>query len=585
MGFANLSPLATAAGLAALAAVLYGLQRLRIRFRERPVATLRFWKAAATDAPARTLTHRFRHLWAYLLILSICSLLWLAIAEPRWQDDAQADDFYVLLLDGSAGMAREGSFEQALVDLERDLAGLPADRRQVIWSGALAETLLKPGEHPLLLQQRLTGKQVEAVPSSIEQQLAQLASVRRTGFVTELRVYGDAPVSAALLNRLPDGVSVARGSGNAEPRTGNVGITALGVAHAASGKWGKVDLLFRVEGDDAYLPDAAEIVVQVDGEPLAAGSLLPDTDGVGYRVRDLPANGALFSVALDIDDALPLDNRAQLRLPDRQTIKVQLSEALPAVVATALSADSAIELVSGNPDVVIRNKGELLGGRVPALEFVDAGRQTEAFLLGYPEHASSADAGALLRTAVQRIGLDNIDATALADVTRRPVEVAMRSEEEWTFSVWRELLSEDYNFVQSRSFPLFVAQSVRWLAGVEKWYPYLAAARPLPVPWVGSAPSFADAEGNVIDTLGVDFIPGRAGSLRRAGNSEALEISLLDSVATGGAGHGALGSNGLNNSQGALDLNVVRNSLPWLLLLALAGLLVEWFLYRQGRMP
>ena len=178
MGFANLSTWAVAGGLAALAAVLYALQRLRIRLRERQVATLLFWKAALDESPARTLVQRFRHVWAYLLILSICSLIWLAIAEPEWRD-RRGDDFYVLLLDGSAGMAREGRFEQALEELERDLASLPPDRRQVLWSGARAETLLRPGEHALLLRQRLAGRTPEAVPSLLESQLAQLASIRR----------------------------------------------------------------------------------------------------------------------------------------------------------------------------------------------------------------------------------------------------------------------------------------------------------------------------------------------------------------------------------------------------------------------
>ena len=581
MGFANLTPLAVAGGLVALAAILYGLQRLRIRFREREVATLMFWKQAVIEAPARTLTHRFRHLWAYLLILSICSLVWLAIAEPQWREKAAGDDFYVLLLDGSAGMAREGRFERVVADLERDLERLPVDQRQVIWSGARSETLLGPGEHPLLLQQRLAGKQPEAVPSSIEQQLAQLASVRRHESAMQVRVYGDAPVSETLLSTLPAYMSVVQGSTRVEHRAGNVGITALGVAQAASGKWGVVDLLFRVEGDEAYLPDVGDIAVRIDDQPVPAADLEVDRDGTTYRVFDVEAKGGLLSVVIAKADSLHLDNRAQLRLPDQQPIRVQLSDALPAVMAAVLSADSAIELVTSDPDVVIRNTGESLGGEVAALEFIDAELQQEAFVLGYPEHAGASDAETLLRTAVQRIGLDNIDATGLAEAAQRPVEVAMRPDTDWTFSVWRELLSEDYNFVQSRSFPLFIAQSVRWLAGVQKWYPYLSVARPLPVPWVGSTPAFTDAEGVVIDTLGVDFIPARAGSLHRAGGVRALEVSLLDGDTTIGASDSALRSAGLT----AFDTDVLHNSLAWLLLLALMGLLVEWWLYQQGRMP
>ena len=580
MGFANLTPLATVGGIAALAAVLYALQILRIRFRQQEVPTLLFWKEAVSEAPVRTFRQRFRHPWAYLLIFTVCSLLWLAIAEPEWRDDEGAA-FYVLVLDGSAAMARPGRFEQALKDLEDDLSQLPADQRQVIWAGAAAETLLNPGEHPLLLPARLADKTPEAVPASVERSLMQLASVRRDAATTQVRVYGDAPVSAAVLDRLPAGVSVRRGSTESEADTGNAGITALGVSQAASGSWTAVDLLVRVEGDTDALPAAEDIVVQIDDRTLPASRLQADGDGATYRVPNLPANGGLVSVTLPGEDALPLDDRAQLRLPTQQPIRVQLSETLPPVLAAALNADSAIELVNVDPDVVIRLRGESSAAGVPALEFVEADVQTEAFLLGYPETDDSPDAMALLNTAVQRIGLANIDASGLAEATERAVEVAMQPDSEWRFSVWQELLSEDYNFVQSRSFPLFVAQSVRWLAGVEKWYPYLAAGQPLPVSPVGNAPAFVDADGQLIDTLGVDFVPNRVGSLHRASRAEPLEVALLDRTATTGRVDAVLQYMGLD----VLDAALLRNVVVWLLLLALGGLLIEWWLYQKGRMP
>ncbi len=581
MGFANLTPLAVAGGIAALAATLYALQILRIRFRQQEVPTLLFWKEAVSDAPVRTFRQRFRHPWAYLLILTICSLLWLALAEPRWQDDEGAA-FYVLVLDGSAAMARPGRFEQALADLEDDLQQLPADQRQVIWAGAAAETLLNPGEHPLLLPARLAQKTPEAVPASVERSLLQLASVRRDAATTQVRVYGGAPVSAAVIDRLPAGVSVRRGSSDVEPDTGNAGITALGVGQAASGNWTAVDLLVRVEGDAASaLPTAGQIQVRVDDRILPANRLATDVDGATYRVPNLPADGGLVSVTLPGDDALPLDDRAQLRLPTQQPIRVQLSQTLPPVLAAALNADSAIELVNTAPDVVIRLRGESSDAGVPALEFVDADLQAEAFLLGYPETDGSPDAAALLNTAVQRIGLANIDASGLAEATERAIEVAMQPDSEWRFSVWQELLSEDYNFVQSRSFPLFVAQSVRWLAGVEKWYPYLAAGQPLPVSPVGSAPAFVDADGQSIDTLGVDFVPNRVGSLHRASRAEPLQVALLDRDVTTGLAESALQYMGLD----VLDAALLRNVPVWLLLIALGGLLAEWWLYQRGRMP
>ena len=84
MSFSNLPIGAVLAGIAALAGVLYALQRLRVRHRPVTVVTTLFWKEAVEETRARVLVHRFRHFWAYLLLLTIVSLLWIAIAAPRW---------------------------------------------------------------------------------------------------------------------------------------------------------------------------------------------------------------------------------------------------------------------------------------------------------------------------------------------------------------------------------------------------------------------------------------------------------------------------------------------------------------------
>ena len=575
MSFANLSPLVVVGGIAVLSAVLFALQRLRIRFQEQEVATLLFWKEALSEAPVRTLTQRFRHFWAYLLILAICSLVWLAIAEPQWKNQ-QGSDFYLLLLDGSAGMAREGRFEAVVDELKTDLAHLPAGQRQVIWCGATFQTLLNPGEHSVLLNRRLEKRLPEATPASIEKYLQQLAAIRRDQSDTVVRVYGDAPVRAEAMAQLPKNIDVVRGSEAANMAAGNSGITALGVAEAASGEWGKVDVLFRVEGEDIYPPVPAEIAVSLNGQTLPAAN--PMADGVTYQVKDLAAEGGLLSVEITKTDLLPLDNRASIRLPNRRPIRVQLSDRLPAVMATVLRADSAIELVNTNPDVVVRAKGENLEGRTPALEFTPANLQDDAFVLDYP---GEVDAQAMLTAAVRQTGLGNIDITGVAEAARRPVQVSVQQSDAWNFSVWRELLDEEYNFVQSRAFPLFVAQSVRWLAGVERWYPYAAVSRPLPAALVGAEPHFVTASGKLIDTLGDDFIPSRVGELRRAGSSGALAVSLLDKNTTTGVRESVLQAKDL----GAYPFGVEHNSLVWLLLLALIALLVEWWLYQQRRIP
>ena len=72
------------AGLAGLAAGLFVLQQLRTRYRDVTVVTTLFWKQVIDEAPVRKFRERFRHPLAYALILAICSLIWLAFAEPQF---------------------------------------------------------------------------------------------------------------------------------------------------------------------------------------------------------------------------------------------------------------------------------------------------------------------------------------------------------------------------------------------------------------------------------------------------------------------------------------------------------------------
>ena len=75
MNFANL-PLGWALlGVAALAVGLFALQRLRVRHRPVEVETTLFWQQALEESRARVLTQRFRHPWAYALVLAIALLL------------------------------------------------------------------------------------------------------------------------------------------------------------------------------------------------------------------------------------------------------------------------------------------------------------------------------------------------------------------------------------------------------------------------------------------------------------------------------------------------------------------------------
>jgi len=561
------------AGLVSLAGGLYALQWLRVRYREVRVITTMFWSEALQEAPARAFRQRFRHLPAYLLILTICALIWVAMAGPQWTREEGAER-YVLLLDGSANMARGDRFSSAVSALERDARRLDIDSREVLWVGGSVKPLLAPGEQTVLLGKRLEHLAPQAAPASMDQALSQLASILHTGGKTLIRIYGDAPVSPLTLKLMPASHVVVRAT--AAPRSQdeepNAGITTLGIAEASSGRWSKVDVLVHAQRTTGEAVELTNLAMHLDGQPLNALAIEKTAAGA-FLLKDLPAAGGLLEVKLDRRDALALDDEASVRLPRRPLIRVLLSPSLQSVLAGVLAADPAIERTAENPDVVIRREGENLGDGRSTLVFVPMASQSAAFSLTWPQDSDAAGEDA--------DGRHQIDASALAQVARRPIELVVKPGPLRVFAVWQELLVEDFNFTRSRSFPLFIAESVRWLAHTPAWYPYVAAGEPLPPPSGTERAPFVNAMAFPIDTMRSAFVPEQAGDLPDASGIQPLHAALLDANTT-------LSRSGSVNAigrAGALSPAHAFDPVTVLLLLAFLLLGGEWFLNQRGRVP
>ena len=576
MSFANLSAGWVLAGLAALAALLYALQRLRVRHRQVTVVTTLFWRVAAEEAPARTFVERFRHPWAYALILLIVSLLWLAFAGPETAR-TKGGTFHVLVLDGSAGMAAGTRFKDAVAALRKHAGRLSADQRQVVWSGAGVRTLLNPGEHELLLEKRLAGLAPEAAPAGVENLVRQLATASRPGRATDVVVFGDAPLRPEALALTPN-LKVARAPLGPPATARNAGITTLGVTEAASGTWDRVDVFVRVEHEQKTAVAASALQIDVDGREVPATELRPVQGDAtrGFLLPNLPAAGGLLTVRLAAEDALALDNTARIRLPEKLRLKVQLSASLDRALRSVLAADPAIQLTDAGAQVAIRRAGETIGAGLPALEFVPAQGTRPAFRIMHPEKLDSTE---VFTHAVNAIGLKEIDAMSLAESARRPIEVSIATGPQWRIEVWQELLSGDFNFVQSRAFPLFVANSLRWLAGVRGGYPFVAAGQPLTSETLGLGDRVLDGSGRALDPLGVAFVPAQAGDVKLENHPRPLAVSLLDPASTSGA----TGAASDLTVQGPSALST--SPVVWLLLAALVLLILEWYFYQTSRVP
>lgn len=573
MTLGNFTWPAFAGGLAALAALLFLLQRLRVRPRNVTVPTTLFWRAAVEPATARSLFHRFQQPWAFALLLLICALLWLAIADPR-PTPREDGTLHIAVLDGSAAMSVGSRFAAASTALQAHVRALPVDRRQVLWCGAEIHTLLNPGEHELLLPHRLAALLPEAAPSQLESLLASLAHSATPEHPIGVTLFSDAPLALAAPSSNAAFRVASVASSAHEPGT-NYGLVALGLADAASGEWTEVDVYAEAAASEGAAPMPA-VQFDLDGIALPASRVraIPAAHGVGYALAGLPATGGVLTARLPSGDSLAFDNVAQLRLPNRPRIRVQLSPSLE-TLRPALAADSAVELVSDHARLAIRRAGESIGTGLPALEFVPRGNQP-AFQIVHP---SRFDSAVVLHEAADATGLREIDATALATSLAAPIAVGVEPGAEWRIQLWDDLLTPSYNFTSSRAFPLFLSNSVRWLARTPGLAPVVAAGRP----WVRSAPDNAAhaiaPSGVPLDTLGDFFTPLRASPLAVEGESQPLLVSLLDRPTT--ANRAAATDALTPAARAGFSLTPATG----LLLAVLLLLLAEWHLHQRSRVP
>ena len=568
-----LSPLALLSGFLVIATLLFLLQRLRVRHREVAIITTLFWRRAVRDARATVLVRRFRHPWAYVLVLSICGLMWLSLAGPRARHEGDRD--YVLLLDGSAAMTQGDRFALAVSQVQQWVERLPREDTRVLLCASSVGTLLNPGEDGLLLERRLPEHVPEVSPSSLARALRSLSRSVEPGRATEVLVFGGAPVDPAVLALLPEEIRVRRVAEKSTvpqdgERGGNRGITALGVGEPASGVWDRVDLLVEVRGAEL---NTASVALTLDGEPLSTdGVRVRQSPGaVGFLFPDLPARGQLLRVRLQAGDDLEVDDEAGLWIAARPLIRVALQEGLPPL-RWVLETDPAIVLDSRDPDVTVR-RGTLIDDRTPALELVPRASQLSALSFEDPREAE-----VILSDVVPGLGLAQIDGYGLAEAMGDAITVTARTGTRRRIVMWEELLSEEFNFTKSRAFPLFVARAVRWLANDSVTLSRAVAGEAL----TGRRWAFADGNGRLLDPVGADFTPPTAGEYRSA-DGERLVVSLLDPATTtpsiGPAESMAVSMQDLATAVAAWDPAI------WLVLVALGLLFVEWLLFRTGRMP
>jgi hypothetical protein len=524
------------AGLAAIAAALFLLQRLRVRFQQVDIVTTLFWRQAQDENRTRVLTQRFRHIWVYLFLLAISSLLWLAASGLQWDREGQRD--YLLVLDGSMAMTSEAAWSTAVDQLQTDVAALPVNQREVWLAQTPPLLLLQKGEHEQLLLARLTAQQPKFQRSQLGEEIHRYARRPDRRKQTQVRIYGRHRLSNEAEALLPAGLEIVYRTeelASAENR----GLLAAGLQEAASGTWDRVDFLATVHGE------TQPWTLQLNGQPssIQAESTAHADGSSSLLFVDLPARGQRLDFELTGTDQLQADNHYSITLPQRTPIRIFVADELQATLASFIQSDSGLVAAPlAEAEVIIRGPNSV-ASQVPSLTLTSASA-THAFEVRSANYQNADD---LLTSAMQALAMQQIDGLALAQSMQREVSLGVDTNGPQEILMWQALLDPEHGFVHSKAFPQFLARAVRWLHG---------------------------------DSLQANRAPTKIGASQHSLASTSRSLKL-DADAT----------LRLASPSTASDFDAVAsesNSWPlwtWLALVALALLMLEWAWFQNGRLP
>jgi hypothetical protein len=329
------------------------LHLLRERPREVRIITMLFWTRAAETPRARTLWQKFRHPLTFVLLTLTCGLLAVATGRPQstraWAN-ARSE---IIILDAGVSMgARPADASASRLDLARreidaELQQLTdADRVTVLVADPFPRVVLDREEPVALARTKLQSLQSATTPALRRDALRLAHSMLSEQSGPSILLVTDRPVEPEFIQHIDPGIRL---------RVKTVGTAASNVdivsavfnpleANPLRGTL-TVRLLAAVERP----LDVRVTVKRARGEVLLdRHNTLSPGDTPDFAIGDLAADGDRLTIHLDVPDALAADNQAVFRLPLRRLIRIAAPTDLPAPLLLALRSDPAIRMVQPN---------------------------------------------------------------------------------------------------------------------------------------------------------------------------------------------------------------------------------------------
>ncbi|MBW2464975.1 MAG: BatA and WFA domain-containing protein, partial [Deltaproteobacteria bacterium] len=335
------------------------LYLLKLRRRTVTVPFVKLWEQILAEKQTTRLFSQLKRLLSLLVALAIVAGLAFALGDPRYEGATASGRTLVALIDSSASMQATDTESGGRMAAARErvnglIEGLgPADRLLIAQMDATTTPLSPLSSDPRVLRDALAGVQAEDVAADLGAGLRFALDVLRGQPDPEVVVISDGRIDAprAIADRVAArGVRLSYAVVGEASR--NVAITAFSVRRYPLDK-SQTEVLVEL-----YNPtdedEAVELTLLGDGAPLDVQTV---TAVAGERTRRFFRNisgadqtlEARISLADGTQDALPVDDRAYARLPERRRARVLAVTPGNLYVSAALLLDEYLDVTEVSP--------------------------------------------------------------------------------------------------------------------------------------------------------------------------------------------------------------------------------------------
>jgi len=344
---------------AAFGAAVFVLYLLKLRRRQVTVPFVKLWESVLAEKQTTRLFSQLKRILSLLVALAIVAGLAFALGDPRYEGATASGRTLVALVDASASMQATDTEAGSRIEAARErvrglIEGLgPADRLLIAQMDATTTPVSPLSSDPRILEESLDAVEAVDVAADLGAGLRFALDVLRGEPGAEVVVISDGRVEAApgMMERVGDsGVRLSFAKVGEASR--NVAITAFSVRRYPLDK-SQSEVLVELYNptDDAH---SVELTLLGDDNPLDVQRL---TVGAGERLRRFFQNvsgadqtlEARLNLADGTRDALPVDDHAYARLPERRRARVLAVTPGNLYVSAALLLDEYLDVTEIGP--------------------------------------------------------------------------------------------------------------------------------------------------------------------------------------------------------------------------------------------